>query len=248
MNTEIHPLKYVNCLKHNIMTIIERTTTKTRQVDRVSVGPATLVIAIWRVVVLINLTILLSVITFFQLGGGGGEDFKSQCTRWLSEARHVLHQKLLIIKLGSKWPLLTVAQAKHELICSQSSSFCTPKAFYLGLLLWYAEEESTINRWKRFNSSKNLLSLLFVCVYVCVCVCVEFTVNALLSTERCDLWACHGKHCRRKQSKSTYSAPLKWLLSCWLICVTPMERLAKGLMRHKMMINEFIGSPLIKRL
>lgn len=33
-----------------------------------------------------------------------------------------------------------------------------------------------------------------------------------LSIERSDLLACQGKHCSRKQSKSTYLAPLKLLL------------------------------------
>lgn len=72
--------------------------------------------------------------------------------------------------------------------------------------------------------------------------------SCTLSIERSDLLACQGKHCSRKQSKSTYLAPLKLLLFYWLICVTPMERLAKSLMRHIMMINEFTALLLIKRL
>lgn len=36
--------------------------------------------------------------------------------------------------------------------------------------------------------------------------------SCTLSIERSDLLACQGKHCSRKQSKSTYLAPLKWLL------------------------------------
>lgn len=42
-------------------------------------------------------------------------------------------------------------------------------------------------------------------------------------------------------SESTYLAKLKLLSFQGLICVTPMEGLGGGLMRHKMMINEFIG-------
>lgn len=36
--------------------------------------------------------------------------------------------------------------------------------------------------------------------------------SCTLSIERSDLLACQGKHCSRKQSKSTYLAPLKLLL------------------------------------
>lgn len=45
----------------------------------------------------------------------------------------------------------------------------------------------------------------------------------------------------RSPSESTYLAKLKLLSFQGLICVTPMEGLGGGLMRHKMMINEFIG-------
>lgn len=46
---------------------------------------------------------------------------------------------------------------------------------------------------------------------------------------------------RWSPSESTYLAKLKLLSFQGLICVTPMEGLGGGLMRHKMMINEFIG-------
>lgn len=46
-----------------------------------------------------------------------------------------------------------------------------------------------------------------------------------------------GKLCAR----SIYLAKLKLLSFQGLICVTPMEGPGGGLMRHKMMINEFIG-------
>ena len=47
--------------------------------------------------------------------------------------------------------------------------------------------------------------------------------------------------CAPSPSESTYLAKLKLLSFQGLICVTPMEGLGGGLMRHKMMINEFIG-------
>lgn len=50
-----------------------------------------------------------------------------------------------------------------------------------------------------------------------------------------------GELYARSPSESTYLAKLKLLSFQGLICVTPMEGLGGGLMRHKMMINEFIG-------
>lgn len=64
--------------------------------------------------------------------------------------------------------------------------------------------------------------------------------------ERPDLLACQGRHCCGRQSESTYLAKLKLLPFHRLICITPMEELGKCLMRHKMMINEFIGLVLIE--
>lgn len=79
---------------------------------------------------------------------------------------------------------------------------------------------------------------------------VNFIVHSSSSPglERPDLLACQGQHCWRRQSKSTYLAILKSLPLQGLICITPMEGLAKRSMRHKMMINEFTAPLLIKQL
>lgn len=50
-----------------------------------------------------------------------------------------------------------------------------------------------------------------------------------------------GELCAQSPSESTYLAKLKLLSFQGLICETPMEGLGGGSMKHKMMINEFIG-------
>lgn len=56
-------------------------------------------------------------------------------------------------------------------------------------------------------------------------------------SQRADGWGLSGELC----APSIYLAKLKLLSFQELICVTPMEGPGGGLMRHKMMINEFIG-------
>lgn len=115
------------------------------------------------------------------------------------------------------------SQVKHEVILlpyekipgcirrHNSSSFSYQKLCTWASLLQNKEEESKTNLWKSFGCSKSpcpTTASLFLCSGSSDWVHSSCT----LSIERSDLLACQGKHCSRKQSKSTYLAPLKLLL------------------------------------
>lgn len=137
-------------------------------------------------------------------------------------------EKKDLIELCTIWSLLAqlfAFQVKHEAGLIQyekipsciwrhnSSSFSYQKLCPQPLLWQNKEEESKTNLWKSFGGGNTPCPTQTATLFDFVCGSLQRVHSSCaLSVERSDLLACQGKHCSRKQSKSTYLAPLKLLL------------------------------------